>query len=553
MHFSVTHHLILVTTIFMVMLIAGIFLISYTALISGIEETEKEEAPITAEKILAVIMLESDNLRGLAYDWGAWDDTYAFMADSNAQYINSNLQVPSLAGIKVNYILFFDQHGTLVHGVGTDYQNRTARMVSPELIAYLQDNRLVDSESGNKTGILPLLTGPVLIATHSILRSNEEGPSHGTIVIGRDLDRSKTNYLSRYTLYPFTIERKEQYQRDNGSIQENFALTTLLNSTTTITAESPVTDISGNSTFIARMEIPYHSPYNTRVVLLIVILVTGLSILNLAVMLLYYRFYLARYLTDLSHMLDEATATGNMAENLPDTSVPEIVQLSEAAHRITTSFIENRSELHRSLGEIEEAEERWQILFEEANDAMCVGNEDMIINSNLAWERLFNGNRTEIVNVPLAHLRLPHLDDGTDPMTRFISYYQTIPDNESARFDWRVPVKGREQTFDLTIKKIRFRGEVLRYVVARDITLQAMLHREQARIMAQIDENMIQFATLNDEIRNPLTVIAGLTEIDEPEHGEAVMNQIRKIDLIIDRLDKGYLESEKVRRFLKKT
>lgn len=553
MRFSVVHHLILATAIFTVILIAGILTISHIAVINGIEETEREAAPVTAEKILAVISLEADNLVQNAYDWGVWDDTYEFMADSNRKYIESNLQVASLTGISVNYILFFNPEGDFVYGVGADYQNESSKEVSKELVLYVQQQGIIGPGSGERSGIVPLSTGPILVATHRILRSDEHGPSRGTILIGRELDESRITYLSRYTLYPFRIEKAETDLSESGGGETAAVPTALLNSSSSIIiTKSVITDISGKPSYIAHMEIPYPSPYNPKVVGFMIILASGLSVLYFAVILLYYRFYLARHITGLSMMLDDAASGGNLADSVPENTLPEITQLSAAAQRITTSLIENRHELHRSLDEIEQAEERWQILFEEANDAMSVGSDDGIINANLAWIRLFGIGREEIVSMPLTRLELPMLADGTDPMVRFIHNYYNIPEDGSTRFDWRVKHGGQELTFDVTIKNIMFRGGVLRYVVARDISLQALMEQERALALERIDENLMQLATLNDEIRNPLTVIAGLVEIDEPEHADGIIRQIYKIDSLIDRLDNGYLESEKVRDYLKK-
>jgi nitrogen-specific signal transduction histidine kinase len=40
-------------------------------------------------------------------------------------------------------------------------------------------------------------------------------------------------------------------------------------------------------------------------------------------------------------------------------------------------------------------------------------------------------------------------------------------------------------------------------------------------------------------------------EMDSPD-GEKILEQINRIDQLVDRLDRGLLESEKVRRFLRK-
>jgi len=66
----------------------------------------------------------------------------------------------------------------------------------------------------------------------------------------------------------------------------------------------------------------------------------------------------------------------------------------------------------------------------------------------------------------------------------------------------------------------------------------------------QIEQNMEQFQILNDQIRNPLQAIMGYVSLDCARYRENIMKQIGMIDDLVSRLDRGWVESEKVRKFL---
>ena len=66
----------------------------------------------------------------------------------------------------------------------------------------------------------------------------------------------------------------------------------------------------------------------------------------------------------------------------------------------------------------------------------------------------------------------------------------------------------------------------------------------------QIEKNNEQFQILNDQIRNPLQVITSIIEFEDNPNQEKILEQVKIIDSIVTRLDEGWLESEKVRRFL---
>jgi PAS domain S-box-containing protein len=68
--------------------------------------------------------------------------------------------------------------------------------------------------------------------------------------------------------------------------------------------------------------------------------------------------------------------------------------------------------------------------------------------------------------------------------------------------------------------------------------------------IAQIEKNMEQFQILNDQIRNPLQAILGYLQLGDPVYLPKIIQQVRDIDNLVAKLDKGWVESEKVRSFL---
>lgn len=68
----------------------------------------------------------------------------------------------------------------------------------------------------------------------------------------------------------------------------------------------------------------------------------------------------------------------------------------------------------------------------------------------------------------------------------------------------------------------------------------------------QIELNMEQFAVLEDQIRNPLQAIMLDTDTVDDKVKALVSEQVKTIEKILDTLDEEYLESEKVRKFLRK-
>ncbi|MDO9324214.1 MAG: PAS domain S-box protein [Methanoregula sp.] len=85
-----------------------------------------------------------------------------------------------------------------------------------------------------------------------------------------------------------------------------------------------------------------------------------------------------------------------------------------------------------------------------------------------------------------------------------------------------------------------------------DITDRKQMELIKREALEQIEQNIEQFAILGDHIRNPLAVIMGLSSLSPGEITDKIILQAREIDRIITQLDMGWIESEKVRDFIKR-
>ena len=86
----------------------------------------------------------------------------------------------------------------------------------------------------------------------------------------------------------------------------------------------------------------------------------------------------------------------------------------------------------------------------------------------------------------------------------------------------------------------------------QDVTSIKNLEIERERALNQIEKNIEEFMILNDQIRNPLTVILIKAEVAGPEFYDEISKHVHEIDAQINRLDNRALESEKVMNYLKK-
>jgi len=90
-------------------------------------------------------------------------------------------------------------------------------------------------------------------------------------------------------------------------------------------------------------------------------------------------------------------------------------------------------------------------------------------------------------------------------------------------------------------------------VYGLDITELAEMEQFKKDAYAQIEKNIEQFAILGDHLRNPITAIIGLCDLLEDRATAAKIHTLAtEVDDIITRIDRGWIESEKVRNIIKK-
>ncbi|WP_214084266.1 PAS domain S-box protein [Methanoculleus sp.] len=89
--------------------------------------------------------------------------------------------------------------------------------------------------------------------------------------------------------------------------------------------------------------------------------------------------------------------------------------------------------------------------------------------------------------------------------------------------------------------------------VGRDISERILYERLREQAFDMTERNIAQFAVLADHVRHPLQVVMGVADLlDDEATAEKLREQVRRINVQINRLDREWMESRKIREFLKR-
>jgi PAS domain S-box-containing protein len=97
-------------------------------------------------------------------------------------------------------------------------------------------------------------------------------------------------------------------------------------------------------------------------------------------------------------------------------------------------------------------------------------------------------------------------------------------------------------------------GAVTHYQgIVLDITGRVEAEEQRKLAFRQIEQNMEQFAILADHVRHPLQVILARADLlEDEETARSLREQVRRIDAYVEQLDQGWVESRKIRAFLRR-
>ena len=192
-------------TLLIVLVLVGLVLLSAELAVRWLiyprfADLEREQSRRHAETVLEFLDHEMQALAGKPEDWGYWDDTYDFVVSRDPEYVESNLGVRSQQSLRVNLLGFYDRGGRKVWARGMDLTTLEPFELDEYTGAGLgTGSQFLSHEDDPRTrvGLVATSRGPMLVASTPILNSVREGPSRGTVVMGRFYDPEAVRRIAR--------------------------------------------------------------------------------------------------------------------------------------------------------------------------------------------------------------------------------------------------------------------------------------------------------------------------------------------------------------------
>ena len=409
--------LIIVGLAFCILLVSLSF-VSKIVVLKGFADLEQNDALINLQRGISEV---SDVLAGLnsaVGDWAPWDDTYKYVQDRNQDYIDSNLSDSTLVNLGINFVLFINNSGQVVYPHFVDLAEEKGVSAPPGLVDKVFSYPELVKHTGpqsSKSGIIMLPTGPVLVASRPIVKSDNSGPVKGTMVMGKYLDSTEINRLGEITHLSLSIHPVDDpkvpsdFQEFKTAISESTKAAIGSLDQNTIAGRAVFEDISGEPAFMLKVDIPrkiYNQGKQTLYYYIISLLAIGV-VFTVMITLLLEKIVLS----PVSRLSSEVSDIGKSDDSPKRLSISRTDELGRLAGDIN-SMLAQLSQARRRL-----TEQSYQAGMAEMASGV-LHNVRNSLNS-------FTGNlvllRSSLNKAPLKEMALAQkeLDEGTPSEARY--------------------------------------------------------------------------------------------------------------------------------------
>ncbi len=496
-----------------------LFLIQRALVLPSFEVLERESAAKNMERCLEALGREAHHLGNLTQDWAYWDDTYQFVQDRNETYIASNLPVASFVDSELNLVCYLDHLRKAVWAYECDLEEEEIKELETVDFASLPQNHRLFGDgtpAGEIEGILQTAGGPMLLASRPILTSAIEGPSTGTLLMGRLMNDAVFEQLAEQTRVPlevWPVDELEIPAAHQSLLKEALPGTPVVVDRAdagTLWVYGLVRDLEDNPILVMGAELPKSILSRGEAVVRWTGLAgLGAGVLTLLVLLLLLRRLVTEPIERLTH---HATHVGRREDLKGRVGLDRKDEIGMLATEIDGMFDrldrdnERRKEAERALTE---SEVRYRTLVELSTIAIVIQVDEAIDYVNVAFLKLLGAEeREDVEGRALIDFAVPEWRSEVREYVRSITRRGGRADPIEVQF---VQTSGDVVDVEVGGACVLLDGNVGAQLAMKDITERKQLEA-QLRNMARMDgltgiPNRREFdATLDKEYRRAARV-----------------------------------------------
>lgn len=520
---------VLIITLLIFGVLATAFTLTHNMQLSNFLELEQVDTLENIERVQNAISTEQGYLDRTVQDWACWNDTYHFVEDKNQKYKDVNLQNQTLAGIKVNVMLFVNDSGSLVSSKSVDIYTGEEKPIPEKLLRMVEDGTLLSkSENDKKSGFILLDENPMFISCHPILTTKYNGPIKGTLIFGRYFDDKLLNSLKEATQSSLLMCRVDRAMPSD--FQTNFKIFSDSSgrpivkplSEDKVAGYFELPDISGKPALIIRADFPrelYRYGERTLNNMYFFLLLTGL-VTVVGVKFALDQVFISR-LKGIDNFVTKVRSEKDLSRRLCLKDNDELYRLSREINGML-------NEIYLTEQELTAQEREKKVLLDSLNElAIFVNPQHNIIWANKAALEFMEMDLQKAVG-----LCLKNTPDISGPLSYYLQLEQIFVTGNKKSGEFTA--KDGRVWFVQAIPVTEEDGKIIGVLeMCRDITeskaAETLLQEKQIAEAANRTKSEF-LANMSHELRTPLNSIIGFSDLlYEQVYGELNEKQLKSV------------------------
>jgi PAS domain S-box-containing protein len=483
---------------------------------------QQTEARKDIRRCINAIRNQTDSLGNQTADWSVWDDTHKFVQDENADYVESNLVESTFTAAKLNLLYICNLQGKVVWGEVYDLRNETYIAISEfPKESFGKDHVLLkhDSVESSIEGLYLTERGPMLISSRPILTSDGEGPIHGTLIMGRFLDKEFIQHFSKSLSVDFAVDiigsvnTKAKHSHILEQISEEQPYVLEQDDSKFIRIYGIEPDVTGEPAILITVDVPATITAKGRAVTRFAsfsILLAG-AIIILVVYRIMQKTVLAR-LAGISESINEVIGK-------QDFSVRTAVTGSDELGRLGDNLNSMLKYIGKAEGALRASEEQYRGIFEATTDGLRIGTMDGdVVDVNKAFAQMHGYSPEDFATLS------PRQWIHPDSQHLFEQFVEAVTAGKAFQCEGK-DIRKDGSVFDVEMRGIpwKYQDKLHTLTIVRDITERKQLHeildRKQRNLEAIFDAAPLGMMLVDDQglVKRVNNVVAKLVHRDFSE------------------------------------
>ncbi|HOD41938.1 MAG TPA: CHASE4 domain-containing protein, partial [Candidatus Wallbacteria bacterium] len=199
---NIRFKLLVIVTLTIVLSITLIYYAISSIMLKSYLDIESKYMDSKIEGVTRMITHMCEEFSTKMSDWAMWDDTYNFMSDRNAQYIESNINYESMRSLDIDFILFANGSEEIILDCFFDHKNGKISASPDSLknsLIHISRRLLSKTKKTEIARLVSLESKPAIVSSDIILKTGGRGTANGFLIYGRFIDEAEISKLNKMT------------------------------------------------------------------------------------------------------------------------------------------------------------------------------------------------------------------------------------------------------------------------------------------------------------------------------------------------------------------